>query len=306
MNDSPLVSILINNYNYAGFVPQAIDSALSQTYDRVEVVVVDDGSKDHSRDVIATYGDRVVSVFKPNGGQGSAFNAGFSASRGEIICFLDADDYCFPEKADQVVQQFQKHPDAGWFFHRLKRVDATGQPLNPESDNSEVNGFDFRSQILKGQAVRTQFPATSGLCFKREALLQTLPMPEQLRISADNFLRLAAIHQAPGLLSEKQLAVHRIHGSNAYESRKDTAYLHAETNIQTCYYLRKRFPETQAFTDQLLSHSFGQAAGRLGFSKASQIPAANDYLEEFFTAKSWLTYSPRIFYNYAKSLSGRG
>lgn len=305
MNPSPIVSILINNYNYETYVSQAIESALNQTYDRVEVVVVDDGSKDNSRRVIEHYGDRIVAVFKPNGGQGSAFNAGFAASQGDLICFLDADDYCFPEKASQIVEAFENAPELGWVFHRLKRVDAAGKPLDSKGGMNEFGRYDFRSQMLKGQAVRPIFPATSGLCFRRDILQQTLPMPEQLRISADNFLRLTAIHLAPGLLIEPELAVHRIHGSNSYESRKDTAYLHAETNIQTAYHLRQRFPETKAFTDQLFSHSYGQIAGRSGFDRLSKIPESNAYLKDYFSLISWISYSPKILYNSAKSFMNR-
>ena len=72
----PLVSIVIDNFNYARFVGAAIDSALAQSYAPVEVVVVDDGSTDHSREVISSYADRVSAIFKPNGGHASAFNAG--------------------------------------------------------------------------------------------------------------------------------------------------------------------------------------------------------------------------------------
>ena len=79
----PLVTVLINNYNYGRFLREAIDSALNQTYGNVEVVVVDDGSTDESRDIIDGYAGRIVSVLKKNGGQGSAFNAGIAASRGE-------------------------------------------------------------------------------------------------------------------------------------------------------------------------------------------------------------------------------
>ncbi|MCU0550661.1 MAG: glycosyltransferase [Leptolyngbya sp. Prado105] len=297
MNESsPLVSILINNYNYARFLQQAIDSALDQTYDQCEVIVVDDGSTDDSRGVIERYGDRIVPVFKQNGGQSSAFNAGFNASQGEIICFLDADDYWFPDKVSQVVQHFQSYPNAGWLFHRLQRTDSAA--MREQTGWVEL---DFRASILKGQPSRIALPATSALNFRREVLQQILPMPEPLRISADNFLRLAAIHLAPGLLLEAQLAVHRIHGKNAFESRKDTTYLHAEVNIQTSYYLRERFPEIKAFTDQLFSHSLGQVFGSLGFAKVSQISEANDYLRDFFPMNAWLSQSPRIFYNYAKS-----
>ena len=84
-------SIVISNYNYGRYLPDAIDSALAQTYADTEVIVVDDGSTDDSRRIIEAYRDRIVAIFKANGGQASALNAGFAASGGEVIVFLDAD-----------------------------------------------------------------------------------------------------------------------------------------------------------------------------------------------------------------------
>src|SRR5215469_1766841 len=84
MSKLPLASIVISSYNYGRFLPDAIDSALGQTYSRTEVIVVDDGSADHSREVIAGYGERVLPLWKDNGGQASALNAGYRASKGEV------------------------------------------------------------------------------------------------------------------------------------------------------------------------------------------------------------------------------
>src|SRR3954454_21549841 len=106
---TPLVSIIINNYNYARFLKEAIDSALNQTYPLTEVVVVDDGSSDESRGIIANYGNRIISVLKENGGQASALNAGVSACRGDILCFLDSDDYFYPDKVAHVIDFFCAH-----------------------------------------------------------------------------------------------------------------------------------------------------------------------------------------------------
>lgn len=89
---SPLVSIIVNNYNYERYLSEAIDSAIAQTYTHTEVIVVDDGSTDKSREIIANYGDRITPVLKENGGQASAFNTGLATSKGEIIIYLDSDD----------------------------------------------------------------------------------------------------------------------------------------------------------------------------------------------------------------------
>src|SRR5215208_2989974 len=103
VSESPLVSVLVSNYNYEHFLEEAVDSALKQTYSKLEVVVVDDGSTDGSRELIESYGDRVIPVLKENGGQASACNAGFRASKGEIVIFLDADDVLLPDTVGKVV-----------------------------------------------------------------------------------------------------------------------------------------------------------------------------------------------------------
>jgi len=107
----PVVSIVINNFNYARFLAQSIDSGLAQTWPHTEVVVVDDASHDGSSTVIRRYGDRVVPVLQDrNGGQGAAVNAGFARSRGDIVIFLDADDYLYPHAAARV----GRAGGAGW------------------------------------------------------------------------------------------------------------------------------------------------------------------------------------------------
>ena len=87
MNHRPFVSIIINNYNYEQFLCEAIDSALKQRYSIEEVIVVDDGSEDNSRKLIESYGNKIVSVFKENGGQGSALNAGLQLAKAQLFVF---------------------------------------------------------------------------------------------------------------------------------------------------------------------------------------------------------------------------
>ena len=97
----PLATILINNYNYAPFLREAIESALSQTYHPIEIIVVDDGSTDNSRAIISSYGTKLTAIFKENGGQASAFNAGVAAGNGDLYFFLDSDDFSFQKKCQR-------------------------------------------------------------------------------------------------------------------------------------------------------------------------------------------------------------
>src|SRR6476620_899655 len=113
MNDAglPLVSVLIDTYNYGRYVEKAIESVLAQDYpqERMEVLVVDDGSEDDTAERVGKYGERVQYLRKTNGGQASAFNAAIPRTRGEIVALLDGDDYWLPGKLRRVVEEFAKN-----------------------------------------------------------------------------------------------------------------------------------------------------------------------------------------------------
>src|SRR5256712_12270693 len=110
MNNFELATIIVNNYNYGRFLPEAIDSALNQTYRNIEVIVVDDGSTDGSPEIIASYGDRIVPVLQQNGGQNSAFNGGFSVSSGDLILFVDSVDGLLATAVEAALEAFAE-PD---------------------------------------------------------------------------------------------------------------------------------------------------------------------------------------------------
>jgi glycosyltransferase involved in cell wall biosynthesis len=259
-NPTPLVSILINNYNYGHFVADAIDSALAQTYTNLEVIVVDDGSTDHSRDVIHRYQGRITPIFKQNGGQASAFNAGFAACNGEIICFLDADDAYLPTKVANVVSILKTYQESYWCFHILQFVDAQlTTPIASHFDQQEtglVQALDFRAEMRKG-GIRKQFPfsipPTSGLCFTRPLLQQILPMPEASGISLnDSYVQFTALALGQGYAVAQKLSLQRIHGNNTLTHQNSNQYAlgTSRVNCFTAYWLRTKFPALSQFTDK--------------------------------------------------------
>lgn len=212
MTSGPLVTILINNYNYGRFLPVAIDSALNQTYRNLEVIVVDDGSTDNSRDILAAYGKRISTVLKENGGQASAFNAGFAASRGEIICLLDADDSFDPCKVESVVPRCRLN---SMLYHRLRLEPGEGL-FPPYAAPSDIYRFarQYRFVPYVGSP-------TTGLVFGRELALRLMPLPtEHVRTCADDFIvrGAALIGEVIGL--PDVLGSYRVHGENAWYGKR--------------------------------------------------------------------------------------
>jgi glycosyltransferase involved in cell wall biosynthesis len=211
--NQPLVSIVVDNFNYGRFLRAAIDSALAQTYTRVEVVAVDDGSTDNSRVVITSYGDRVAAVFKPNGGHASAFNAGFRASHGSIVMFLDADDMLLPNAVEEVIRAWRPGVAKAQFV--LAHIDENGHPLGttvPYLPASMPDG-DIRNSILDAGGY-IGVP-TSGNAFARTVLERLLPLSESnWRQAADTSLEIIAPFLGDVVSLRKTLGCYRIHESN--------------------------------------------------------------------------------------------
>lgn len=206
----PIVSVIINNYNYGCFLAQAIESVLRQTYPNWELIVVDDGSTDDSVEVIKSYQDRLTAIFQQNAGQGEALNAGINQSQGEIICFLDADDYFHEDKLAKVVTAFLNHPEWVQISHCWTSVDREGAPIG--SGSTKLNQGDVRDLLL--QWGRYAMGITSALAYRRTALQKVLPIPTKRTEAADTFLTVTIpFHGEVGCLNEP-LMFYRIHGKN--------------------------------------------------------------------------------------------
>ncbi|MDE3066736.1 MAG: glycosyltransferase [Verrucomicrobiota bacterium] len=216
MSKAPLVSIVIDSYNYARFLPEAIDSALNQNYPRTEVVVVDDGSTDHSAEVIAGYGDRIVPVLQENRGQAAAFNTGFRRSRGEVILILDSDDALFPTAAASAVEVF-RDPQVIKAHWPLYVIDEEGHRTGKMCPRLSLTEGDLRNEVLAGGPWCVATPPTSCNAWTRRFLERIMPVPEApYRICADSYLiTLGWVSGRTRLVREPQ-GLYRVHGKNNY------------------------------------------------------------------------------------------
>lgn len=229
------LSIVIDGYDQGRFLATAIESALAQTGARTEVVVVDDGSRDHSRDVIAGYGDAVAPVLKRNGGQASALNAGFARSQGDVVIFLDADDALLPGAAEQALACFgdPRVTKAHW---PMWVIDEAGRRTGDLHPRGALPEGDRREALLRAGPTSELAPPTSGNAWSRAFLERVLPIPEALyRISADKHLLELAPFFGELRRCPEPLSLYRRHAAGSQMSRGVEERLGLELRFYDCY-----------------------------------------------------------------------
>jgi glycosyltransferase involved in cell wall biosynthesis len=119
----PRVSITIPTYNCAHFIERAIRSILAQSYTDYEIVIVDDGSTDNTRVVLAPFGDRIRYIYQANGGLSAARNTALAHAGGELIAYLDADDLWYPDRLERQVAFLDANPGCGFVHSDVTVID---------------------------------------------------------------------------------------------------------------------------------------------------------------------------------------
>jgi len=209
---SNTASIIISNYNYASYLAEAIESALAVDWPEVEVIVVDDGSTDRSRDIIRGYGTRIIPVFQQNSGQLAAYEAGFALSRGGYIVFLDADDLLEP--------QIMREAASAWYDGvskvqvQMQVIDRDGRPSGSIFPPFYVvpSPQQVRRWVLSTSAYPT--PPGSGNIFSRAMVRKILPVRERFDYAGDSYTLAAAPILGDVVTIAKPLARYRVHGRN--------------------------------------------------------------------------------------------
>ncbi|HTM82624.1 glycosyltransferase family A protein [Asticcacaulis sp.] len=205
-------SIIIANYNYERFVGKAIDSALAIRWPDVEVIVVDDGSTDQSRQVIAAYGDRVLPILQKNAGQLIACNVGFAKATGDWIIFLDADDLLDPSIAEEVARVSTPRTSKVQFL--MERIDSDGRPTGscfptytPPPTPEKISDWAVRLTTYST-------PPGSGNVYARAFLDKIFPLDNACGDAPDSELVTAAPFFGDVVTVEKPLVKYRVHGGN--------------------------------------------------------------------------------------------
>ena len=142
----PAVSVIIPTYNRGWILREAIDSVLAQEYSDYELIVVDDGSTDDTREILGLYGQDIIALRQPNQGVSAARNRGIADSHAQLVAFLDSDDLWLPQKLIRQVAFFQSNPDA-----QICQTEETwvrnGVRVNPKKRHQKLSGMIFEPSL---------------------------------------------------------------------------------------------------------------------------------------------------------------
>ncbi len=234
---APGLSIVVSSYNYGRYLRQAIDSALNQVSNRLQVIVVDDGSTDDSRDIIGSYGDRIESVFQQNQGQVASCTAGLQRCLHDIVIFLDSDDFLWPTAASEITALWT--PKTIKVQYALQAIGSDGNrvhtvfPKYPHGLTPDT----VRAELLRAGV----YPATttSGTAFSRQFLAEVMPIPKDYHCDIDDALNVVAPLYGDVVTLRKALGCYRVHDRNTSA--------HAELSAERFERYAKDFEERQRY-----------------------------------------------------------
>jgi glycosyltransferase involved in cell wall biosynthesis len=195
-DDQPLVSILTPSFDQGRFLRDCLDSVARQSYPRLEHVVVDGGSSDGSREILAAAGDAVDWTSEPDRGQADAVNKAFARSTGEVVGWLNSDDGLFAvDTVERVVATFAQHPEAGVVYGDAALVDESGRIIRHHRSRWPTGSLPLASPIVQPAAFLRRSAIEAGEPLLRVALHRFLDYELWLRLQARGvrFVHLPAV-----------------------------------------------------------------------------------------------------------------
>lgn len=205
----PKISVITPSYNQKKFIAKTIDSVLDQNYPDLEYIIMDGGSRDGTVEVLKKYGKRIKWISKKDRGQSDAINKGFKTAQGDVLCFINSDDYFLPDAFIRVAEYFQKHRGMRW---------VTGKCLTVDESNNEVRKLitiykNFFVKYLRyGKLLHiVNFISQPSTFWKREILDEVGFFDEKLNYSMDYDYWLRIIQKYKLGFIDANLSCYRVH-----------------------------------------------------------------------------------------------
>lgn len=230
LESHPLVSVVIPAYNSANHISNALDSVIAQDYPAIEILVVDDGSTDNTREIVSTYGDRVRLITQANQGSAAARNKGIQHAQGKYIAFLDADDVWWSHK---IRCQVEALIEGGYKMAYSRFIwwhsDEQGQYTPPVTEFEQPNNTRLSSAVVVtgwpyAELLLDCIVWTSTVIVEKAELEKAGLFDESLRKGQDYDLWLRLSRQIEMVGLEKPTALYRIHPASITSSVKEINY----------------------------------------------------------------------------------
>lgn len=218
MSEQPLVSVIIASYNHGPYIEASIRSVLEQSYPHIELLVVDDGSKDDSVERIGKLQERYDFDFRVQTNQGLArtLNDCIARAKGELIAPFGSDDIMLPERIALQVAYLQDKPEVGICAGNIEQIDGRGNPLVKRNRERPFRRLDFEGMFNSDQAG----PPAPTLLFRREALEKVGGFDPEIKLEDLLIeLKIARAGYFIDVLGEV-LAKYRVHDTNTYKNRR--------------------------------------------------------------------------------------
>jgi glycosyltransferase involved in cell wall biosynthesis len=205
--DATLISIIITCFNHARYLPEAIESAVAQSYETTEIIVVDDGSTDHTSTVLRAYPSATY-IYQENQGLAAARNTGWRACRGDFVVFLDADDRLLPDALSDGLSCLQANPECAFVSGHFRYIKADGSFLR-EFAPASVDRDHYRA-FLRGNYVAMH----ATVMYRRAVLEWAGGFNTSLDACEDYDLYLRIARQHPICCHATVVAEYRQHNAN--------------------------------------------------------------------------------------------
>lgn len=289
-----LVSVIIPTYNRADYIAEAVDSVLAQTYAPIEIIVVDDGSTDNTKEIIERYKDKVRYIWQENAWCGAARNRGLKAANGDFVAFLDSDDLWTSEKAVRDVEFLDNHPEIGAVYSDYDEIDAEGKFIK-RIHKSKLRGW-ITSELLHDSPI-----FTSSLMVRKVFFEQVGGFREEPEISEDweLWVRLSTVAQfayLPHVASKKRSHPVNI-TSNAEiieRASKLVCKVFAEADYLTAEQ-KKLLPKTRARV---------ALVNAINYCSAGKKTAALNFLRQAFRLNRQIVLDPVFSYTLLRIFGG--
>jgi glycosyltransferase involved in cell wall biosynthesis len=218
MSTKPLISVVVNTYNHERFIEKAVRSVLDQDFpaDLVEVVAVDDGSTDHTFEVLQQFQPRLRVIRKSNGGQGSALNAGIAATTGNLVAFCDGDDWWAKTKLTECSNALNANPKVAALGHSYYEAFDDGPPSAIVAATEDCYIDDSTPEAARIANHGRTFLGTTMLVIRRSILEKIGPVPDGFVMCADAPILSMAVALGGAIILKNPLCYYRVHGGNFF------------------------------------------------------------------------------------------